>query len=205
MSELLAVLTITVFAVISPGADFAMVTRNSLVLSRRAGLLTALGIGAGVLVHVGYTMLGVGLLIKQSLWMFNAVKLAGAVYLIYLGIKLLMARPDGSANSSGPAPVSDVAALRSGFVTNVLNPKTTIFIVSVFIQIVHPGTSLTRQAGYGAFISLAHVAWFSLVALLFSASSVRTRLLAARGWIDRVFGGLLTGFGVLLATSTHSR
>ncbi|WP_166800768.1 LysE family transporter, partial [Pseudomonas aeruginosa] len=78
MTELLAFLTITVLAVISPGADFAMVSRNSLLYSRRAGLLTALGIGAGVTVHVGYSILGVGVLVRESLALFTALKLAGA-------------------------------------------------------------------------------------------------------------------------------
>jgi threonine/homoserine/homoserine lactone efflux protein len=89
MTELLAVVTITILAVISPGPDFAMVTRNSLLLSRRAGLLTALGIGGGVLVHVAYTILGVGILIQQSIWLFNALKLVGAAYLIWLGVRML--------------------------------------------------------------------------------------------------------------------
>ncbi|MEK1866892.1 MAG: LysE family transporter, partial [Ensifer adhaerens] len=78
MTELLAVVTITIFAVISPGPDFAMVTRNSLLLSRRAGVLTALGIAAGVWVHVAYTLLGVGLLIRQSLFLFTVLKFVGA-------------------------------------------------------------------------------------------------------------------------------
>lgn len=82
MTELLAFLTITVLAVISPGADFAMVSRNSLLYSRRAGLLTALGIGAGVTVHVGYSILGVGVLVRESLALFTALKLAGAAYLV---------------------------------------------------------------------------------------------------------------------------
>ena len=93
MTELLAVITITLLAVISPGPDFAMVTRNSLLLSRRAGVLTAVGIGLGVLVHVAYTLLGLGLLIQQSLWLFNAIKLLGAAYLVYLGLKMLRSQP----------------------------------------------------------------------------------------------------------------
>ncbi|CAL5241496.1 hypothetical protein PASLES2_11060 [Pseudomonas aeruginosa] len=92
MTELLAFLTITVLAVISPGADFAMVSRNSLLYSRRAGLLTALGIGAGVTVHVGYSILGVGVLVRESLALFTALKLAGAAYLVFLGLRMLLAR-----------------------------------------------------------------------------------------------------------------
>ncbi|QSR49192.1 LysE family transporter [Aeromonas veronii] len=205
MTELLAVVAITLFAVISPGPDFAMVSRNSLLLSRRAGVLTALGIAAGVCVHVTYTLLGVGLLIQQSLWLFNLIKLAGAAYLIFLGIKMLRAKPATDEVLAAQPALSSLGVLRTGFLTNVLNPKTTIFIVSLFIQVVQPQTSLAVQLGYGAFIALAHAAWFSAVALFFSSDSVRGRLLAVRHWIDRVFGGLLVGFGMLLALTQQTR
>ncbi|MBN3747926.1 LysE family transporter [Burkholderia sp. Se-20373] len=205
MTELIVVVTITLLAVISPGPDFAMVTRNSLMLSRRSGVLTALGIGLGVTVHVSYTLLGVGLLIRQSLWLFNAVKLVGAIYLIYLGAKMLMTKAGNGHTDAPAAPLSDLAALRTGFLTNALNPKTTVFIVSLFMQAVRPDTPLTVQIGYGAFIAVAHAGWFSLVALCFSATAVRDRLLALRHWIDRTFGCLLVGFGVALAIARGGR
>lgn len=205
MTELIAVITITLLAVISPGPDFAMVTRNSLMLSRRAGVLTALGIGLGVLVHVTYTLVGVGLLIQQSLWLFNAIKLAGAVYLVYLGVKMLRAKPSGAVANSTVAPMSDWVALRTGFLTNALNPKTTVFILSLFMQVVRPDTPLEVRIGYGAFVSIAHMAWFGLVAMCFSAGTLRERLLAVRHWIDRAFGGLLVGFGVMLAVERGTR
>ncbi|MEV3809548.1 LysE family transporter [Aeromonas dhakensis] len=205
MTELLAVVAITFFAVISPGPDFAMVSRNSLLLSRRSGVLTALGIGAGVCVHVTYTLLGVGLLIRQSLWLFNLIKLAGAAYLIFLGIKMLRAKPATAEVLADQPALSSLGALRTGFLTNVLNPKTTIFIVSLFMQVVQPQTPLAVQLGYGAFIVLAHAVWFSAVAIFFSTDSVRGRLLAVRHWIDRVFGALLVGFGMLLALTQQTR
>lgn len=205
MTELLAVVAITFFAVISPGPDFAMVSRNSLLLSRRSGVLTALGIGAGVCVHVTYTLLGVGLLIQQSLWQFNLIKLAGAAYLIFLGIKMLRAKPATAEVLAEQPAFSSLGALRTGFLTNVLNPKTTIFIVSLFMQVVQPQTPLAVQLGYGAFIVLAHAVWFSAVAIFFSTDSVRGRLLAVRHWIDRVFGALLVGFGMLLALTQQTR
>lgn len=204
MTELLAVVAITFFAVISPGPDFAMVSRNSLLLSRRSGVLTVLGIGAGVCVHVTYTLLGVGLLIQQSLWLFNLVKLAGAAYLIFLGIKMLRAKPATAEVLAEQPALSSLGALRTGFLTNVLNPKTTIFIVSLFMQVVQPQTPLAVQLGYGAFIVLAHAVWFSAVAIFFSTDSVRGRLLAVRHWIDRVFGALLVGFGMLLALTQQT-
>ncbi|WP_164118223.1 LysE family translocator [Stenotrophomonas maltophilia] len=205
MPELLAVLTIALLATISPGPDFAMVSRNSLLLSRRAGVITALGIGLAVLVHVSYTLLGVGVLIRQSIWLFNAIKLAGAVYLIYLGIRMLRAKPAGDLPAAQVAPLSDLGALRVGFLTNLLNPKTTIFIVSLFMQVIRQDTPLHVQIGYGVFIAALHIAWFSAVAMFFSTRRVRDRLLAVRHWIDRVFGGLLVAFGLVLATARGQR
>ena len=84
MTEILAVMLITVLAVISPGPDFAMVTRNSYLFGRQAGLLTALGIALGVQVHVAYTMLGVAVLVEHSPKILLTVKLIGAAYLVIL-------------------------------------------------------------------------------------------------------------------------
>ncbi len=205
MTELLAVITITLLAVISPGPDFALVSRNSLVLSRRAGLLTACGIGLGVIVHVSYTLLGLGLLLQQSLWLFNGIKFIGAVYLIYLGIKMLRTRGGETISYNGVSPLSDLAALRAGFLTNVLNPKTLIFIVSLFMQVIKPETSLTIQVCYGLIISLAHIVWFTLIAVFFSSGVIRARFLSMRHWIDRTFGSMLIIFGALLAVSGRAR
>ena len=203
MTEMLAVVTITLFAVISPGPDFAMVTRNSLVLSRRAGVLTAFGIGLGVLVHVSYAILGVGMIIKQSAWLFHAIKLVGAAYLIWLGLKMLRTKPGASLAVAATQHLTDISALRTGFLANALNPKTTVFVLSLFVQIVSTETSMPVQIGYGAFNSLAHIAWFSIVAVSLSGREVRERLLKVRHHVDRIFGVLLVGLGIWLALGEH--
>lgn len=201
MSEWIAVISITLIAVISPGADFALVTRNSLLLSKRAGLFTALGIGLGVLVHLSYTLLGIGLLLQQSTWLFNLLKLAGAAYLIYLGIGMLRSKATQTMATVSPTPATSWVALRNGLLTNVLNPKTSIFIISLFMQAVQPSTPPTTQIAYGAFIALAHVSWFSLVAMCFSAERIKKPLVSAKHWIDRLFGALLIGLGAILVTA----
>lgn len=197
MTELLVVITITILAVLSPGADFALVTRNSLLLSRRHGVLTALGIGLGVMLHIGYSLLGVGVLLQQSLLWFNGLKIAGALYLIYLGVKLL--RSPVQRPGEGPArgaEMSSWGALRSGFLTNALNPKTMLFVVSAYSQVVQPGASLGLNFAYGAFMSLAHWVWFSLVALFFSREALRQAMLRRQRMVDRVIGVALIGLGV---------
>jgi RhtB (resistance to homoserine/threonine) family protein len=201
MAEWFAVITITIFAVISPGPDFVMVSRNSLSLSRRAGILTAIGIGIGVLVHVSYTLFGIGILIRETPTLFNILKLVGAAYLIWLGAKMLFSPKAEGPIAKNEAALSDIGAFRVGFLTNVLNPKTTIFIVSLFMQVVHADTPLATRIAYGLFISLSHVVWFVFVSLFFGSPRIQKRIFSIRHWIDRVFGMLLIGFGVALTAA----
>ncbi|MEV5338955.1 LysE family transporter [Streptomyces sp. NPDC052676] len=199
MTEILAVAVITVLAVIAPGADFAMIVRNSYLYGRRTGLLGAAGVAAGVLVHVTYTMLGVGLLIASSTFLFTVVKLVGAAYLVYIGVRTFRTRGDVRVDLDHKTGLTPLAALRTGFLTNVLNPKTTLFVVSTFAQVVDPGTPLWQQAGYGLFMSLAHLLWFAVVAVFFSQDRMRTLMLRAQKVLNKVIGSVLAGLGVSLA------
>ncbi|MFF1272829.1 LysE family transporter [Streptomyces marokkonensis] len=199
MTEVLAVAVITVLAVIAPGADFAMVVRNSYLHGRRTGLLGALGVAAGVLVHVTYTMLGVGLLIASSAFLFTVIKLAGAAYLVYIGVRTFRTRGEVTVDLENRTGLTPFAALRTGFLTNVLNPKTTLFVVSTFAQVVSPGTPLPQQAGYGLFMSLAHLLWFGVVAVFFSHDRMRGLMLRGQKVLNKVIGSVLAGLGVSLA------
>ncbi|MDT0402814.1 MULTISPECIES: LysE family translocator [Streptomyces] len=199
MTEILAVAVITVLAVIAPGADFAMVVRNSYLHGRRTGVLAALGVAAGVLVHVTYTMLGVGLLIASSTFLFTVIKLIGAAYLVYVGVRTFRTRGEVTVDLENKTDLTPFAALRTGFLTNVLNPKTTLFVVSTFAQVVSPGTPLLQQAGYGLFMSLAHLLWFGVVAVFFSHDRMRTLMLRGQKVLNKVIGSVLAGLGVSLA------
>nr|WP_302056365.1 MULTISPECIES: LysE family transporter [Pseudomonas] len=186
----------TVLAVISPGADFAMVTRSSYAFGRRAGLAAALGIALGVQVHVLYTVLGIAVIISQSPALFLAMKVLGAGYLIYLGYKSLTNTTRISLDGASARQLGVLAALRSGFLTNALNPKTMLFVVSAYTQVVQPGSSLAINFGYGAFMSFAHWLWFSLVAVFFSSAVLRRAMLERQRLVDRVIGVALIGLGV---------
>ncbi|MFZ6874754.1 LysE family translocator [Undibacterium sp. Di27W] len=199
MTELIAVAIITILAVISPGADFAMVTRNSYLYGRRAGLLAASGIALGVQVHVMYTMLGVGLLIAKSPSLYFALKIIGAIYLIYIGYQTFFARAVITAEAGIGQSLNNLAALRAGFMTNAFNPKTTLFVVSTYTQVVQIDTSLATQIGYGLFMSFAHWIWFSLVALFFSDSRLRMGMLRQQVVLNRFIGAVLIVLGVSLA------
>ena len=196
MTEIIAVALFTLLAVISPGADFAMVTRSSYAQGRKAGLAAAVGIALGVQVHVLYTVLGIAVIISQSPTLFLGMKVLGAGYLVYLGYQSLTNTRrislDGVAASSA---ASVTQALRTGFLTNALNPKTMLFVISAFTQVVQPGSSLALDFAYGAFMSVAHWLWFSLVAVFFSSTALRKAMIERQGLVDRVIGLALIGLG----------
>ena len=200
MAEFAVVAVITILAVISPGPDFVMVSRNSLALSRRAGMLTATGIGIGVLVHVAYTIIGVGLLLQSSPALFFCFKMAGAAYLVWMGGTMLLSKGHAPIQTPADCVSTNIAALRMGILTNALNPKTSVFILSLFMQVVSPDSDLPKLLFYGAFIAMTHIALFLLVAYFLSAERVRDKVFKARKWIDRCFGSLLVCFGITLAT-----
>ncbi|OTA19936.1 chemotactic transduction protein [Xenorhabdus beddingii] len=197
MTELIAVAVITILAVISPGADFAMITRNSYLHGRHAGILAAFGIASGILVHVAYTILGMGILIAHSPNILLAIKIAGAIYLIYIGYKTLMSKTKIDIEMNSTKNVS-IDSFRTGFLTNVLNPKSTLFVVSTFTQIVSPSTSLGLQIGYGIFMSLMHLIWFISVAIFFSHRKLRAAMLEKQTMLNRIIGVILIGLGVSL-------
>jgi len=202
MTELIAVALFTILAVISPGADFAMVTRSSYAQGRKAGLAAAVGIALGVQVHVLYTVLGIAVIISQSPSLFLFMKVVGAGYLIYLGYKSLTnttrTRLDGIGQNTG---ASLWAALRTGFLTNALNPKTMLFVISAYTQVVQPGSPLALDFAYGAFMSFAHWVWFSLVAVFFSSTALRKAMIERQRLVDRVIGLALIGLGLAVAVT----
>ncbi|MBA1198594.1 LysE family translocator [Pseudomonas plecoglossicida] len=197
MNELIAVAVFTVLAVISPGADFAMVTRSSYAQGRKAGLAAAVGIALGVQVHVLYTVLGIAVIISQSPALFMAMKVLGAGYLIYLGYQSLTNTKRIHLDDVGLGQGrGSLRALRTGFFTNALNPKTMLFVISAYTQVVQPGSSLAQDFAYGAFMSFAHWLWFSLVAVFFSSAALRLAMIERQRVVDRLIGVALIGLGV---------
>ena len=197
MNELIAVAVFTVLAVISPGADFAMVTRSSYAQGRKAGLAAAVGIALGVQVHVLYTVLGIAVIISQSPALFMAMKVLGAGYLIYLGYQSLTKTKRIHLDDVGQGQGrGSLRALRTGFFTNALNPKTMLFVISAYTQVVQPGSSLAQDFAYGAFMSFAHWLWFSLVAVFFSSAALRLAMIERQRVVDRLIGVALISLGV---------
>jgi RhtB (resistance to homoserine/threonine) family protein len=206
-TEFLTVALIHLLAVASPGPDFAVVVRESIAHGRRAGTWTALGVGSAIFLHVGYSLLGIGLIVSQSIVLFNGLKWLAAAYLVYIGYKALRARPATAAvEQAEPArPVrTPRSAFVAGFMTNGLNPKATLFFLSLFTVVIDPHTPLPVQAGYGVYLAVATGLWFCLVALLFSQQRVRAGFARLGHWFDRIMGVVLIALGVKIAFTRMS-
>ncbi len=202
--SLLLVYAVFLGAMISPGPDLLISMRNALGYSARAGVFTALGIMIGNSIHISYCLAGIGLLISKSVILFNIIKWAGAAYLIYIGLASL--RSPGMSIDVNKVTEnlhhkikSDALAFRNGFVTNITNPKATMFFLALFSQMIDPSIPFGAQAALGAACVITSFFWFSGVALVMGHVRIRQAYSRASKWIDRIFGGFFIALGAKLA------
>ena len=204
-SEFLGIVLIHFLAVISPGPDFAVAIRQSVRHGRRVGIWTALGIGAGISIHVLYTLVGISALLRATPWAMTAARWAGAAYLVWLGIRFVRSAPPTPQDVAVQGPAQETPSIGRafwvGFLTNATNPKATLFFLAVFTTVVSPATPLWVQGLYGLWMCVATAAWFVVVSLLFSRQAVRQRFLAYGHWFERIMGVLLLAFALKLFLS----
>lgn len=194
-------------AVVAPGPDFAVTVRQSVRFGRAVGVATAVGIGMGISLHVGYTLLGVGALLHTHPWLLTLTSVLGAAYLVYLGVLLVRSRPHASTSdttddttsfgAAGAVP-SLPSAFWLGFLTNASNPKATLFFLAMFTTLVQPTTPLPVQALYGLWMCGVNAGWFMIVAALFTVVRVRDAFLRMGHWLERLMGVVLLLFALRL-------
>lgn len=203
--ELASLMAIFSFAIVSPGADLAMVMRQSIVHGRRSAIITSFGIGTSLMVHVTYTILGLGLIISQSIYLFNIVKWCGVAYLVYIGVKALRAGQTeiDAGMGSDVAPAKRQSALKAfslGFMANVLNPKAVFFFLSIFSTVVSAHTPMMVKFGYGLVMATSLILWFVGVSMFMTTPKMRAAFSRASKWIDRTSGVVFIALGIKLAT-----
>jgi len=191
---------------ISPGPDTAYIVARSTQFGWQAGVVAALGIAAGIVVHVSAAALGISALLAASATAFTTVKFIGAAYLIYLGIRMLIRDQHGkqSEMTGGKPEVDLVTIFRQGFITNVLNPKVALFFLAFLPQFI----DAQAQSKLSAFVLLGLIfdvngtLWNILVAWLAArGAALMGNIGRVRKWIDRGVGGLFIGIGIKLAVS----
>lgn len=195
---------------LTPGPDVLYIVSSALKSGVRAGLVAALGIVSGCFVHVFAAALGVGALLATSATAFTVLKWVGAAYLMWMGVKLLLAQ--GGASVVPPeAPVAPVAVdlgrvYRQGFLTNVLNPKVALFFLAFVPQFIAPGTDNKVAAflALGLLFNLNSLPINFGYAWLAGWTSRRVGAVQrAMHWMDRAAGLMFIGFGLKLALSDN--
>lgn len=205
MTALMVFATAILIASIVPGPDFAMVTRNTMLGGRVAGMWTALGVALGISVWVVATSFGLAALLAASVVAFTVVKVAGAAYLMYLGIRSII-----TALRDRKKPVAEVKlsreitswqAFRTGLLTNLLNPKALVFFTALVPQFIDGGSGLGQVGGLAAVAAAVNGVWFLALANLLGLLRKVFDNPKVRAWINGVTGAVLVALGVRVASS----
>lgn len=201
-SQLLTLAAINLLACASPGPDFVAVTSHAL-NQRRAGVFVGLGIACAVLVWATVAILGFGLLIREMFWLYEGIRMAGALYLTYLGTRMLIhalrQAPSAQLRAQAEA-VPPVQAWRRGFLVGITNPKTATFFATLFITLLPVGAPVWFYVATVMVVGGTAATWLCLLATFFSVGRVQSAYARLRRPIDALMGAALVALGVRMAT-----
>jgi len=204
--QVLAFAGIAFVLTITPGADTMMVIKNVLAHGRKAGFLTMLGVCCGLLIHATLSGMGLSIILVQSAAVFEAVKLMGAAYLIYLGVRSVWGLwqdaedPDIPDTDLPTTKRGDWRAYREGLLTNILNPKVAVFYLAFLPQFIAPGDPVLTKSVLLACIHFTFgIMWLSVVTLAINLLRTTLTRPRTRAYLEAVSGVVLIGLGVRLA------
>ena len=188
----------------TPGQDMLYVITRSLAQGRFAGVCSAVGVCLGILVHTALAALGVGAILMASESLFVALKLLGAAYLVYLGIRLIMGLDGARSIEASSVRHTPWALVRQGVLSNVTNPKIVLFFFAFLPQFVDPASAHPTRDLVFLGVLYAVMALPVKIAVGVAAGTLSKRVLrsgAALRWVNRVSGGVLVALGLRLATT----
>ncbi|CAM3860619.1 LysE family translocator [Serratia silvae] len=194
---------IATLGMLSPGPDFFLVIKNAARYPRLAAMMTAFGVICGVATHMSYCVAGLAVVITTTPWLFNVLKYAGAVYLIWVGIQALLSRGGSKMNVSSlpQQQVSLKSAFVQGYLCNLLNPKATLFFLAVFTQVLQINSGLGEKLWYAGIIFGLSAIWWPVLVFLIQSGPVRRGLEKTQKVVDKLLGGMLIALGIKVALS----
>lgn len=205
LPQLAAIAGVMLLACASPGPDMLAVTSHAFA-RRRAGLFAAAGIATSHVLWATLAVFGLGLILAQLAWLYEGIRIAGAVYLVYLGAKTLMSlrQSSGSAGATvAPAAAAKSAngahSYRRGLLVGLTNPKAAAFFGSLFVTLLPGHAPMWVHGATVATVGAVSITWFSAMALLFSTDRVQRGYQKLRRPVDAVMGGVLVALGARLA------
>jgi threonine/homoserine/homoserine lactone efflux protein len=193
---------------ISPGPSFVLVSRMSLSTTRSHGLAAALGMGTGGLIFATLAVLGLTALLMKFEWLYFAFKFVGGAYLLYMayGIFRGARQPiEATGISRGWSELSLARAFGVGLMTQLSNPKTSIFYASIFAAIMPPAPSLWLLLVLPPTLFLVEAGWYAIVALAFSGGRVRRVYARLKQWLDYTASAVMGALGAKLIMEAVQR
>jgi threonine/homoserine/homoserine lactone efflux protein len=187
---------VQLLAVISPGPSFLITARTAVARSRLDGVKIAFGLGAGTLVWSTAAVLGLNVLFRLYHWLFIGMKIAGALFLLWIAIQIFRhsKSPIDMSGSNGEAARRN--PLLRGFLTQISNPKVAVFFGSIFVAILPKEVPGWMMIALVVIFTINEISWYTLVSLCFGSAPVRRAYIGAKTWIDRVTGLFLGGLSL---------
>ncbi|WP_119268316.1 LysE family transporter [Taklimakanibacter deserti] len=179
---------VQLLAVISPGPSFLITAQTAVARSRLDGIKIAFGLGAGTLVWSSAALLGLNALFRLHHWLFVGMKIAGALFLLWIAIQIFRHAKAPVEMSEGNGEAAKRNPFLRGFLTQISNPKVAVFFGSIFVAMLPQDVPGWMVIALVAIVTTNEVLWYSLVALCFGSGPVRRFYLGAKAWIDRVTG-----------------
>jgi threonine/homoserine/homoserine lactone efflux protein len=211
MDSLPAFIAVAVAVTLTPGAAFALLLQAAAVHGLRVALATVAGNSVGVLVWGVLSALGLSALVAANQLAYDALRVAGAVFLLWLGVQALRSARSSAAEAAGPGPRERgiapsrpaLRAARKGLINSLANPKLAVFFVSLFPQFLSPGADVLPAAlAMAAVIVVCDVVWYGAVAVIVDRFRTRLRPRLLRR-LERASGAVLVAFGVRLAAEAR--
>ena len=199
-SLIMLVFTIHLLAVMSPGPDFVMVLKNALQYDRKTAVYTSLGISLGIGVHILYSLAGIAYLLQTNPNFFKLIKIFGALYITYIGLSSFLTpnAPLSIQKQSKNGNLSPLQAVKTGFLTNILNPKASLFFLSIFSLIIPPDTPHRILAFISLMLMGVTFLWFSLVAVIFTHRRIIKHYEKYETYLIKFFGLILISLGIAI-------
>jgi threonine/homoserine/homoserine lactone efflux protein len=198
---LLGILAALAVGTVSPGPSFVMVARTAAAQSRRDGVAAALGMGVGGLLFALLALLGLVAVLAGVPALYMVLKVAGGLYLAWLGFQIWRGARQPLDVSAAPAPGGRAFLL--GLATQISNPKTALVYASVFAAFLPPHYGVAFAVALITLVFLLEAGWYTIVALALSAERPRAAYLHGKAWIDRTAGAVLVALGLKLALDAH--
>ena len=189
MSTFLTVALLHLFAVVSPGPDFVLISRQSFRYGRTIAIWTSVGIAIGILFHVALSLAGLSLLLQNQPDFFWYLKLVAALYIGYLGLtSLILKGPINLQGNSTDGEGRYLKSISSGFLTNALNPKAFIFFITVFTLVINEDTGIVIKSLLGIYMSMATFIWFTFMSILLTNEKATERFKNLIPWLEKITG-----------------